>query len=534
MPSALIIGSGPAAAAVAVALVDRHDWRITVLDIGLDLEPANRTALDRLAGQPSDRWGRQDLLTVARNPEPAGDGGLPEKRAYGSDYPFRDAGQLSPMAVEPGLAESLISPAYGGFSSVWGAQVLPFPEDAFHAWPVSHADMAPHYRAILSDIPFAAAEDDLATVLPLHATPQPPLPLSPRAAMVERRYRRHRRALNRKGLVLGRGRVAVRSEACIRCGLCMTGCPYSLIYSAAHTFDGLRSRGRVKYHDGLLAFAVSEDPSKAKVVARDLKSGRRRTFTADRVFVACGAVGSTRLVLESLRCYGRDALLQESAQFVLPFVSLRSAGDPAHQSTHALGQLSAVLTLPRIDVPPLHLQLYTYNPAFVDALPLVLRRELAGPLRSAALARLSVGLGYLPSSASPRLRVRLNEPTSRSQRAPLVIAIDATSPDPRPLLRPLARSLLGIAPRLDLWPVLPRLELSPPGKSYHWGGTFPHSASTSSRFVTDRVGRLPEWRRIHLVDGAVMPSIASTSFTLTLMANAHRIATESLALREWP
>jgi hypothetical protein len=34
------------------------------------------------------------------------------------------------------------------------------------------------------------------------------------------------------------------------------------------------------------------------------------------------------------------------------------------------------------------------------------------------------------------------------------------------------------------------------------------------------------------VDAAVIPGFASTSFTLTVMANAHRIATESLELSE--
>jgi choline dehydrogenase-like flavoprotein len=40
---------------------------------------------------------------------------------------------------------------------------------------------------------------------------------------------------------------------------------------------------------------------------------------------------------------------------------------------------------------------------------------------------------------------------------------------------------------------------------------------------------MPEWDRVHLVDGSVLPTIASTTFTLTVMANAHRIATEVLA-----
>jgi hypothetical protein len=176
--------------------------------------------------------------------------------------------------------------------------------------------------------------------------------------------------------------------------------------------------------------------------------------------------------------------------------------------------------------------LYTYDSAFLEALPRLLQMKVAEPLLPSILSRLSVGLGYLPSSASPRLRIRLNAPTSDSQRAPLVVTRETASPDPKRMLRTLSRRLLAFAPLLDLWPVLPRLQLSAPGKSYHWGGTFPHATSSSSDLMTDRLGRLPAWRRIHLVDAAVIPGFASTSFTLTVMANAHRIATESLELSE--
>jgi ferredoxin len=530
MPSAIIIGSGPAAAAVALALEKEPDWRITVLDLGLELEPGHRVVVERLASKSRDHWAQEDLLIVSAQPAAAAKGEFPEKRTHGSDYPFRDVGQLSPMAVERGLADALISPAYGGFSSVWGAQVLPFPEQAFESWPISRAELTSHYRSVLSAIPFSAAVDDLAEELPLHGIPRSPLPLSPRAADVACRYSRHRRTLKRMGLVLGQSRLAVRSDDCITCGLCMTGCPYSLIYSAADTFDELRSRGRIDYHGGVVAVDISETASHAKVLAREIGTGREVSFDADRLFVGCGAIGTTRLVLESLRRYAQDVVLQESALFTLPFLSIRSSGDPQVQSTHALGQLSALVTLPRSDVSPLHLQMYTYNPAFLDALPEMLRSEFARPLRTSSLSRLSVALGYLPSVMSPRLRVRLNAPTATYQRAPLVVTRDATSPDPRPILRALAGRLLSFAPRLDLWPILPRLQLSAPGKSYHWGGSFPHAASGASDFTTDRIGRLATWRRIHLVDAAVMPNLASTSFTLTMMANAHRIATESLSL----
>ena len=96
-----------------------------------------------------------------------------------------------------------------------------------------------------------------------------------------------------------------------------------------------------------------------------------------------------------------------------------------------------------------------------------------------------------------------------------------------PMLRTVIRRLLRAAPSLDLWPVLPKLAVSPAGKSYHYGGSFPHADGEQRAVLeTDRQGRLRAWDNVHLVDASVFPTVAATTFTLTIMANAHRIATE--------
>jgi hypothetical protein len=97
------------------------------------------------------------------------------------------------------------------------------------------------------------------------------------------------------------------------------------------------------------------------------------------------------------------------------------------------------------------------------------------------------------------------------------------------LSRVLSR-LLRSAPLLDLYPMLPLLSIAAPGKSYHFGGSFPHSRDDRSIFTTDRLGRPGAWRRIHLVDASVFPNVPATTFTLTVMANSHRIASEVLML----
>jgi choline dehydrogenase-like flavoprotein len=43
---------------------------------------------------------------------------------------------------------------------------------------------------------------------------------------------------------------------------------------------------------------------------------------------------------------------------------------------------------------------------------------------------------------------------------------------------------------------------------------------------TDRLGSLASLPRVHLVDASVLPDLAATTLTYTVMANAHRIASE--------
>jgi choline dehydrogenase-like flavoprotein len=80
---------------------------------------------------------------------------------------------------------------------------------------------------------------------------------------------------------------------------------------------------------------------------------------------------------------------------------------------------------------------------------------------------------------------------------------------------------------LDLWPMIPALRLAAGADSYHVGGSFPHSARPGAGPASDLLGRVGPWERIHLVDASVFPDIPATTLTFTIMANAHRIASEA-------
>jgi choline dehydrogenase-like flavoprotein len=408
---------------------------------------------------------------------------------------------------------------------------MPFSPATFADWPFDFARLRPHYQAMLGTIPFAAEEDALAAQFPLLAPAQPLPALAPRTEAVLRRAERRQADLERHGMVVGRARLAFEANSCVRCGLCMTGCPYRLIYSAAQTIDRLRAAGRVRYHEGLLALAIGQEGTTPFVVVRDLRSGKTERIVADRLYVGCGAVGTTRLVLDSLRLYEQDVTMAESAQFVLPMLSRVPVPDPRQDASFTLNQFNLVVSTGGSDRDVSQIHFYPYSDAVAEALPALLKTRAATTVATALLRRLTIGLGYLPSWESPVMQVRLRA----SRRSGVPSGLDVSG-DEQPALanhmfRDVMQRMVRAAPMLDLWPVVPQAFLSAPGKSYHFGGSLPHRRSAvDGPLTTDTHGRLRCWPAVHFVDASVFPTVPATTFTLTIMANAHRIARESLAL----
>ena len=531
MTRVLIIGSGLAAAGAALALSRRENLEITVIDIGLKLEADREQLIKALASSPPEEWDGQTIELISKQPAAAArHSGVPEKRVFGSDYPFRNVGQLGGLAAVNGANTSLISPAYGGFSNVWGSQIMPFTSEAFESWPVNAAAMRRHYESILRQIPFAGEEDDLAARFPL-MRPAVPLPsMSPRSLDVISAYEKHRSRLNDRGITIGKARLAFDAGRCVRCGMCMTGCPYGLIYSTAQTFDALRRASRVTFNGGFLALKVIEEANRVTVITKEIATGRIRAFEADRVFVACGAIGTTRLVANSLGLFNVDLPMLESRQFVLPLLSLRATEDPRKKRDFTLNQFNMIVAPGggSVDLSTLHF--YTFNPAFINGLPPLLRTRSAEWLQVQILRRLTVAFGYLPSWNSARLRVHIGSRREQPDLPDFHISGEAPPARQSQMLRAVLLRLIQSARILDLYPVVPMLRLSASGKSYHWGGSFPHTADRPLILSSDRLGRVGSWDRIHLVDASVFPTVPAMTFGLTVMANAHRIASESLEL----
>jgi hypothetical protein len=245
-------------------------------------------------------------------------------------------------------------------------------------------------------------------------------------------------------------------------------------------------------------------------------------FEAERVYVGCGVVSTTALLLRSLEAWERPVQLLDSQYFLLPLLRLRGVPVVREEALHTMAQLFVEMRDLELISRNVHLQIYGFNHLYVRLLERFLGPLMvpARPLVDALLGRLLVIQGYLHSEVSSRIAVTL----ARDGR---LLLDERRNPATRPVLRRVARRLLRHAPDFRALPLLPLLHAAPAGRGFHSGGSFPMRKSPCD-FESDVLGRPRGFERVHVVDGTVFPSIPSTTITFTVMANAHRIASAEI------
>jgi hypothetical protein len=156
-----------------MALSRDPDQRITVLDVGGELEEDRKQIRKSVASIPEAEWIDNAIQTISLQPVTSKIRALPEKRSFGSDFPFRDFGQLGGIKALAAANRSVVSGAYGGFSNVWEAQIMPFSAATFDRWPIVSTEMNPHYRVALTEMTLSGEIDDLSNLFPLLIAARP-------------------------------------------------------------------------------------------------------------------------------------------------------------------------------------------------------------------------------------------------------------------------------------------------------------------------------------------------------------------------
>jgi choline dehydrogenase-like flavoprotein len=530
----VIIGSGPAAMAAASALVSAGH-RITIVDVGYELDSDRKQVLSELASKEKSEWSNAALRAIS-SPDDAQSGHKDlghAKRSYGSSYSF--AGANSPLNIIWKKGKSFNhSLAKGGLSNVWGSSILPMRAMDMQGWPFPLAELEPHYKAVAELIPITRSGTGIDAILPTYSSQSHSIPLSTQARALLDDLAVHRQTLGKRGIHFGESRLAILAEgdpyhkACNLCGRCLTGCPYRLIYSSAHTLDKLLLSPLVTYLPGRLVERIESSSDSITIHGTNKRDSTPFSITATRAFLGAGVLPTAKIILSSLSAEKSRVTLQDSQYFIYPLLRFSAVPSAEIEEKHTSAQIFLEIDDPAISSHLVHIQLYGHSDFLVKELEATFLRI---PLRwkwfrNNFIGRLMIAQGFLHSSHSGSIDLELTTTPSGAS------ALSASCiPSFRAFKKVLqvGWKLLSHAFQLRAAPLFPGLKFPDPGASYHSGGSFPMSDSPVG-MQTDTLGRLREHPRLHIVDASVMPSIPATTITFTVMANSHRIASAAASL----
>ncbi len=192
----------------------------------------------------------------------------------------------------------------------------------------------------------------------------------------------------------------------------------------------------------------------------------------------------------------------------------------AEALTQMQGWAYAVLDNPRLSPFLINAQLYGWNEFFARDLIANYGARLPGsaPIWRALARRLIVAQVFLHSDHSHGIALSPSEDGRLN-------AVQMTNAATGDIMASAARAYADGFAKAGLVALPFALRHGQVGASFHLGGSLAMSDAPRGA-QTDMLGQVPGLHRVHVVDASVLPSIAATTITMTVMANAHRIASE--------
>ncbi len=517
-----IIGSGLSAYGSILAALDLN-VTITVLDIGEVLPPEISRKVSKIRnGASSDIHMGVAELSRKTSEIRLIKRAMPKKTLFGSQYFYREE-QLRDSHKLP------FSQALGGYSVAWGGAFLPPAISDLPIDVINYEDLTLSMRKLSERMSLPFFEDSLTQHFPSYRgkSEVKSVELSSSQKLLLERLTSIQNFAPEDTLVVGQSRLMTKTSgvsSCRYCGMCSHGCVFNSIFSSETEIKKLVQTGEIEYLSACKVIQVVEFNDQARIEYVNLENGLSETFEADFVFVAAGAVNSTKIAIKSFSLEDEIVHFQKTGGFVRPYLSFRKIGfDWPQQNTQA--NIFMEIKDVKLSRFWIHSQVSTPNEIVVLGLGYLSLKKLArllSPLRKFLLARLVIVMTNLHSSTGPIYELKTKSAGDHLQFHGDLKISKAYLKMERAVELKIKRSLSQIG--LFAIPFTRKGVSNGPG--YHVGGSIPIGGA--GKLATDALGRFSQSSRISFVDTSVLPCIPATTIGFFTMANAHRITTQVL------
>ena len=514
-----VIGSGLSAYGSILAALESN-VSITVLDVGENLPAEIALEVARIRNTQSKNL-HLDVANLSRKSSELDlkKSEMPKKTLFGSQYFYQEE-HLTDLNKLP------FSQALGGYSVAWGGAVLPPNENDLTPNAFDYTDLTTSMNFLSKHISMPFFEDSLTEHFPNFGekNQQINLELSRSQKLLLKRLSRIQNSDPNDLLIVGQSRLLTKTSgpfSCRYCGMCSHGCAYDSIFSSESEIRKFVEQGRIEYFSGRKVIGVHDFNGKARIDYLNLENGKNETFEADYVFVAAGAVNSTKIAIKSFGLEKEAVRFQKTGGFVRPYFSLRKIGfDWPKQNTQA----NIFMEIKDVNLSKfwIHSQVSSPNDIVVLGLGYLNSQRLLRlltPLKGFFLNHLVIVMTNLHSAEGPFYNLT-TKPVGDDLKFNGVLEIPHSY---RKFENRVERKIKKSLARIGLFAIPFTRKGVSNGPGYHVGGSMPIGGK--GKLATDELGRFTHNSKISFVDTSVLPSIPATTIGFFTMANAHRITT---------
>ena len=524
----LVVGSGATGAIAAKTLVDKG-VQVALLDIGeedkqyKDLIPNK----DFLSIRKQDA--RQHRYFLGDQFE-----GIPwESTRVGSQltpprsFLTRFSDVLFPFDSES--FQPLESTAKGGLGGGWGLGSYVFSKLELEAVGLSEYEMNASYEEVISYIGVSGIYDDGGKYgIGAHKKIQSPMRLDANHRKILKAYQKNKSKLNKKNIYVGQSVLALLTEdksnrkAVQYRDMGFWSDANKSAYRSWMTIDELNKKSNFIYYKNCLVTKFEEFDEGVRVFVKRTDTNEIQVYTCKKLILSPGVLGTARIVSRSFD-YKKERLpIICNPYSYMPCINRRQLGKNVDQYQTSFAQLVMYLDEQKNNFDVGVAALFSYRSLLLFKLikETPLNFADARIIMQFLQSSFTIAGIHHPEKGSENKFVSLVKDTASYTGDKLVGQYILSDSE---LIRNINREKKFKSALISLGCYPMKTIQTPAGGSIHYGGTLPFSEK-NELFSVLKNGKLGGTKNVYVADGSGFKYLPAKGVTLTLMANAHRVA----------
>jgi len=526
----IVVGSGPSGVQAAQTLLE-GGFKVGMLDVGVDQDQFYKKQLpasdfDHL--RKSDP--NQHLYFLGKNLDSvhADWMGTQDRLTPPLAFTKRLVAEWQTQTKSRKHIAFMESLAKGGLGNAWGRGAFTYDRSEQEKLGLSTDGWREAYEQIASRIGISGTKGigaDLTNLMPA-------LLIDRNMQTLRQSYQRYKSYWKKKGIFLERTPLAVQNQANAErpteqyWDLDFWSLQKSAGYHPGHTLSKLMASPNFHYLPQHYVYKFKERGNQVEILAKHTESRVDKTFIAKRLLICASVLGTARIVLNSLSQGPKKLPLLCNSFSYGTWLNMRMFGRQNSIKKSSFSQLSVFQRKDQTSSFNL-LSLYTYRSLLLTKLIRELPLSFRFGYQVSAIIKemLVIGGLHLPERYHSQNYLQLLPSTSSPIGKDLDIHYKHDEVSRKKALRQINKAMLG-------WGAIPMLFQSTDcGSSKHYAGTLP-SSPIAKPYQLAPSGRLHFTQNIYIGDASGFCFLPAKGPTLTIMANAHRVAQQILSPRK--